>query len=339
MNLKELSQLLNLSQTTVSRALNGYPEVNEGTRQRVMRAAKEHGYQPNAAARRLATGKANAIGCVTIADDVGMSPQFMEFLAGVSAQAGKARLDVVLASAEQGDEEAAYRRLASHGQVDAIFLFAPRRNDARIALLQELDLPFITYGRAPGVGLEHPALDADIETAFHNAARLLVQLGHKQIALLAGPKGRSSSAQQEGGARRALKDAGVEFPRGAVASGELTEQRGYESARQLLQSGAPPSAILCGDIFVAKGVDRATRELGLEIGADLSLIAHDDGFAYLDPETFETPLTTTRAPLREAGMRVAERLNKRIKGVEKEQKVEVWPVELIVRASIGPPKA
>ena len=82
MNLKELAQILDLSQTTVSRALNGYPEVNEGTRQRVMEAARRYGYTPNAAARRLATGKANAIGCVLRTDGEGMSPQFMEFLAG-----------------------------------------------------------------------------------------------------------------------------------------------------------------------------------------------------------------------------------------------------------------
>ena len=133
MNLKELSQILDLSQTTVSRALNGYPEVNEGTRRRVMEAARRYGYTPNAAARRLATGKANAIGCVLRTDGEGMSPQFMEFLAGVSEQAAKIGQDVVLASAEKSGEDAAYRRLASHGQVDGVILFAPDRSGASAA--------------------------------------------------------------------------------------------------------------------------------------------------------------------------------------------------------------
>ncbi len=338
MNLKELSQILNLSQTTVSRALNGYPEVNEGTRQRVMQAARQHGYEPNAAARRLATGKANAIGCVTVADD-GMSPHFMEFLAGVNEQAGKEDLDVVLASAEQGEEEAAYRRLAGHGRVDAVFLFAPSKSDPRIELLQELNLPFIAYGRATAIDLEYPALDADIETAFFNASRLLTQLGHKSIALLNGPKGLSTSLQRDAGFRRALKEAGGKPPRDKALNGDLSERSGYKGACRLLDADSPPTALLCASLFSAKGAERAAIERDLTIGADLSLIAQDDGFPYLDAETFSAPLTTARAPLRKAGKRVAERLSARIKGVEKEPKVEVWTAELVMRASIGPPKS
>lgn len=335
MNLKELSQLLGLSQTTVSRALNGYPEVNEETRRRVMQAAREHGYQPNAAARRLATGKANAIGCVAPG---AMAPQFLEFLAGVAEQAGKEGLDVVLASADGSGEETAYRRLASHGQVDAILLFAPDRNDPRLSLLSELDLPFIVYGRSPGAdGFAH--LDFDEEAAFHNAARLLAQLGHRAVALMNGPKSSAASAMRENGARRALKEAGLDLSRALAVSGAASEAEGYEAARQLLDADPRPTGVLCASLFAAKGLERAAAERGLAIGADLSVIAHDDGFDFLDPDTFATPLTTMRAPLRKAGRRIAERLSARIKGLEKGPKAEVWQAELVVRASIAPPSS
>lgn len=336
MNLKELSQVLNLSQTTVSRALNGYPEVNEATRRRVMEAARAHGYQPNAAARRLATGKANAIGCVIPAG--GMTPQFMEFLAGVNELAGRNRQDVVLANADDEGEESAYRRLASHGQVDGVFLFPILRNDPRIDLLAGLNLPFVSYGRPPNTGATFAHLETEVGDAFHNAARLLLQLGHARIALLNGPKALAASALREDGVRRAMSASKAELPRSRVLNADLSERAGYEAASGLLASEAPPTGILCASLFAALGVQRAAAERGLSIGADLSLIAQDDGFAYLDPETFPVPLTTIRAPLRKAGRRVAERLHARISGVEKEPKGEVWSAELVVRASIGPPR-
>ncbi len=337
MNLKELSQILSLSQTTVSRALNGYPEVNESTRQRVVEAAREHGYAPNAAARRLATGKANAIGCVILIDNGGLDPQFLEFLAGVNEQAAKEKLDVVLASTDANGDEAAFRRLASHGQVDGIFLFAPGRSDPRIKLLEELDLPFIIYGGTPTSDTAFPHLDIDNDAAFNNAARLLTQMGHKRIALLNGVRSHAASAQREKGARRAMKAAKGDLPKTMVQHGDLSEVNGYEAAGKLLDGDQPPTALLCASLFAAMGAERAAVERGVEVGSGLSLIAHDDGFPYLKPETFRTPLTTTRAPLRKAGMRVAERLNARIKGTEKDPKAEIWPAELVLRASVGPP--
>ncbi|TIV27668.1 MAG: LacI family transcriptional regulator, partial [Mesorhizobium sp.] len=84
MNLKQLSHMLSLSQTTVSRALNGYPEVSEETRRRVMDAAKRHGYRPNPSARRLATGKSGMIGYVLpTGAAVDIDPHFVEFLSGL----------------------------------------------------------------------------------------------------------------------------------------------------------------------------------------------------------------------------------------------------------------
>ncbi|TGT59787.1 LacI family transcriptional regulator, partial [bacterium M00.F.Ca.ET.159.01.1.1] len=100
MNLKQLSHMLSLSQTTVSRALNGYPEVNEETRRRVMDAAKRHGYRPNPSARRLATGKSGMIGYVLpTGNAVDIDPHFVEFLSGLGDYARSHELDLVLSPA------------------------------------------------------------------------------------------------------------------------------------------------------------------------------------------------------------------------------------------------
>ena len=137
MNLKQLSHMLQLSQTTVSRALNGYPEVNEDTRRRVMDAAKRHGYRPNPSARRLATGKAGMIGYVMpTGASVTLDPHFVEFWSGMGDYARAHEFDLVLSPADADDEEATYRRVVANKHVDAVYVSAPTPNDRRVALLK-----------------------------------------------------------------------------------------------------------------------------------------------------------------------------------------------------------
>ena len=110
MNLKQLSEMLGLSQTTVSRALNGYPEVNEATRERVLQAVKETGYRPNKAAQRLATGKAGSIGLVMpTAPGHQSDVHFGEFLAGLGEEAVRHDFHFVIMPADPDDEVTAHR--------------------------------------------------------------------------------------------------------------------------------------------------------------------------------------------------------------------------------------
>ena len=120
MNLKELAAELHLSQTTVSRALNGYPEVSEKTRQKVLAAAQRFGYRPSPAARRLATGRAHALGVVFNAErNLLMDPLFVEYLAGVAETSAKQGFDILISPSTPHDEIATYSRLASDGTVVA----------------------------------------------------------------------------------------------------------------------------------------------------------------------------------------------------------------------------
>ena len=125
--------MLALSQTTVSRALNGYPEVSEETRRRVVDAAKRHGYRPNPSARRLATGKAGMIGYVLpTGASVDIDPHFVEFLSGLGdyARAPRSRPRAV-SPADADDEETTYRRIVANKQVDAVYVSSPRPADRR----------------------------------------------------------------------------------------------------------------------------------------------------------------------------------------------------------------
>ena len=136
MKLKELSRLLDLSATTVSRALNGYPEVNAETRARVLAAARRHGYVPNQMARRLATGRAMAIGhVVPLARHQIINPIFAEFMHGAGEFYSAAGYDMVLSIVPEREEAEAYAALARHHKVDGVIVHGPLRRDPRIDLL------------------------------------------------------------------------------------------------------------------------------------------------------------------------------------------------------------
>ncbi|MBK8455779.1 MAG: substrate-binding domain-containing protein [Phyllobacteriaceae bacterium] len=336
-NLKALATHLNLSQTTVSRALNGYPEVSERTRAIVSEAANRLGYSPNQAARRLATGKAGAIGYVmTTGPDVQSDPHFMEFLSGVGEFAITHNFDIHIAPSLPTREEATYRRLAATRQVDAVFVSAPVRRDRRIEILGELDLPFIVHGRSEDADDTYAFIDIDNEGGFRDATRLLIKLGHRRIAIVNGEERMTFADHRERGAVSAHAEAGIAFEPRLKRRGAMTEAYGYRSAIDLLDGSEPPTAFLCSSMIVALGVIRALTDRRLEAGRDISVIAHDDVFPYLKPENFRTPLTCVRSPIRKAGFRVAERLAAMLSGAEAEPVGEIWPVELVVRDSIGP---
>jgi len=335
-NLKQLAELLGLSQTTVSRALNGYPEVNAHTRRRVLEAVRATGYRPNRAAQRLATGKARSIGLVMpIASGIDSDIHFGEFLAGLAEEAVKHDFHFVINPSAPDDEEATFRRLAASGNVDAVFLAYMRANDPRIPILKSLSIPFVVHGRSIGGPSDYPFVDIDNTRAFYDATKLLLQLGHQRIALINGPDYLAFSIRRRKGVMRALDEWGLRLDDTLVQYSEMTDEHGYRSMQRFLQQPDAPTAVLCSSTVLALGAVRAINQAGLVIGRDISLIAHDDVLPMLKPENFSVPLTTTRSSLRAAGARIAARLIGGILEQGDYPEQELWPAELIVRASTG----
>jgi LacI family transcriptional regulator len=339
MNLKELSAQLNLSQTTVSRALNGFPEVNEATRGRVRAAAELHGYRPSAAARRLATGQSGTLGVVFPRERNMLGDLiFTEFLGGCVDQASELGYDVTLAMARgQATEEAVYRRAVRSARVDAMILSSPLIEDPRIDLLRDIGMPYILHGRTRSKA-PYPFLDIDNENAFHKATKLLTDLGHVRIALLNGESKHNYAQDRERGFRTGLALKGI-APDPALMSGSLMiEQNGLEVAARLLSLAASerPTAFLCSSLAQAQGVQKIVLAKGLHIGKDISLIAHDDRLHEMHAETFELPLTATQSSIGDAGRRVVELIITMLREPDAPLPQEVWPVDLVVRASTGP---
>ncbi len=339
MKLKDLADTLGLSQTTVSRALNGYPEVSPATRERVVDAARRFDYRPNASARRLATGRAGAIGAILRTDRTQMfDPHFVEFLAGLGERLAEREFDIVLGTSRPNDEMAGYRRIAAGTRVDALIVSSPEISDDRLKLLNKLGMPFILHGRTINQP-PHAWLDIDNEGGFRHATNHLLDLGHTRIALINGAKRYTYAADRDAGFRSALAARGVAVDERMIGEGIMTDEVGYRFADAFLKLTPRPTAMLVSSMMMALGAFRAIRAAGLTLGKDVSMIAHDDVFQFLNADRMVPTMSTTRSAIRAAGTRIAELVLEMLDGRPPETIHELWPVELIVRASTGPAPA
>jgi LacI family transcriptional regulator len=338
MRLKDLSKKLGLSPTTVSRALNGYPDVSEETRRRVLDAARRHNYRPDARAQRLATGRAMAIGHVipTSTKHEMVNPVFADFIAGAGETYARAGYDMVLSMVGDDDEARHYRDLASTRRVDGIMVHAPRRGDARIALLQQIGLPFVVHGRT-SVGDEgYSWLDINNRRAFFRATEFLADLGHRRIALVNGLEEMDFALRRRQGYLEALDARGI-VPDPAVMQGdEMTENYGYRAASVMLDSAAPPTAFLTASVIVALGVRRAIEERGLVMGRDVSVVTHDDELSYFSAPDAVPVFTATRSSVREAGRLAAEMLLDIVQGPPGPPRHRLLEAVLTLGQSTGP---
>ena len=337
MKLKELAEQLGLSQTTVSRALNGYPEVNKATRERVSRAAAQFGYSANANARRLAIGRVGAIGILMPNDrSERFGPHTSEFFSGLAERLSQDEMDLLMSPVTNNDEISAYRRLISSKRVDAIIVTGPTLMDERVTMLIEEKFPFVLHGRT-NIEAPHAWLDIDNAGAFRQAASHLLDLGHKHIAMIDGLRGHTFSEHRELGYREALQGRGVPVDPRFIVHERFSDEIGFREAQRLLSYSPHPTAIIAGSMMTALGVFRAIRSKGYELGKEVSIIAHDDVFPYLNASNMVPSMTTTRSSIRSAGTRIAEMLVRVLDGEPVEDIHEVWPVELILRQSSGPP--
>ena len=336
MNLKELSQELGLSQTTVSRALNGYPEVSEKTRRKVEDAARLHNYIPNGRAKRLATGRAMTIGHVlpVSKEHEMVNPIFSDFIAGAGERYRQSGYDILLTVVQDEDEASVYRELASRGDVDGVIIHGPRIDDKRIPLLTDLGLPFVVHGRSTDTKTDYSWVDVNNRRAFERATNFLIDLGHKNIALINGVTDLDFAARRQAGYLEALKNRGL--PVGQMFSAEMTETYGYRTTRQLLRSNAPPTAIIVSSIIAAIGARRAIDEFDLRLGRDVSVITHDDDLSYFRNDGDIPIFTAVRSSVREAGRLAADMLLRKIDNSEHAAEHILLETELTVGQSTGP---
>ena len=336
--LRQLAEHLGLSPATVSRALNGYPEVGVATRQRVLEGAERLHYRPNMHAKRLATGKSGLVGIIFRApSERGVDPHVMDFLSSLSLAFADSEIDLLVHIAPPAEQMRHHQRIASGGQVDGMILSAPEPDDPRVELLKRRGIPFVVHGRGTDAP-DYAYYDIDNDGAFAAATRFLLQLGHKRIALLNGPAGMGYATQREAGFRRTLDEHDLAIPSRFVANDEMHEEVGYRRAATMLAEPKTtrPTAFLCSSTLQALGIMRAAGEANLRVGEDISIIAHDDVLPHLRAENFAPPLTVTRQPIRDAGPILARMMMARMAGTPVRELQRTDKVDLIVRGSTGP---
>lgn len=329
----DVARAAGVSKSAVSFALNQRPGVAPQTRQRILQVAEELGWAPSQPARALSTSRAHAFGLVIARPPEILSEDafFPAFIAGVEAELQTSGHALVLQVVRPTHELDGYRRLVRDSRVDGVLLTDLRTRDPRIALLQSLGLPAVTLNRIPGPS-PFPAISLDDTAAVRAAVTHLIDLGHRNIAHVAGPGSYVHGAARRTAWARALTEAGL--PRGPLARGDFSARGGAAATRRLLQLPDPPTAIVyASDIMAIAGL-AAARERGLDVPADLSIVGFDDTplAGYVHPA-----LTTARSDVVGWG-RAATRALRALTAGHAQPDVSCPPAQLILRRSTGPPR-
>jgi DNA-binding LacI/PurR family transcriptional regulator len=328
----DVARIARVSRTTVSLVLNKVPgvRIKEGTRQRVIDAAKQLNYHPNISGRKLASGKSFTLGLVLRQnpDQVFADMFLLKVLLGVEQAAQEANFRVLLKPLAP-DNIDGYAELIHGNHVDGIILSGPRKDDKEIFLLQQQGFPVILMGQLPGSSI--PFVDVDAIDGAMTATRNLIDLGHTRIGIITNAPLEYTSAQQRlEGYRRAHIAAEIDLDNELITAGSYTPASGYAAMTQLLACSPRPTAVFIASDVVAMGAVQAAKHAGFCIPEDIAIVGFDDIplAEYVDP-----PLTTIHLPAYDLGWAAAERLCRQIAGSPLDQPGYLLETKLIVRRS------
>ncbi len=332
--IRDVAKRLKLSITTVSRALDGYDDVAESTRELVISTAREMRYVPNRAARQLRRQRTETIGYILPAEGTGFTDLFFsEFIAGLSDEATLGHYDLLVAAAppDSKAEKELYKRWVQGGKVDGIIVNRVRLSDWRLHFLSRQHVPHVSLERSLShldfVGVEVDSLSGLLELIAY-----LVSQGHRRIAYIGGGSDLKIDHDRFAGYQAGLEAAAIGSDPVLVVRSNITSEDGYRAARQLLDLANRPTAIVCINDLTAIGAMHAAHERGLMIGRDVS-IAGFDGIA--DAAHTEPPLTTLEQPVYTVARQLAHMLLAMIAGTPLETKqVRIQP-KLLIRSSTG----
>ena len=324
--LTRIAESAEVSPSTVSKVLNGRSGVSAETRARVEQALRTHGYQQPADRRRQPF--------IELVFERVETAFAIEIIRGVQRAAVSRGLSVVLS--ETGDrhtpgpewlEQVLQRRPAG---VVLVFSDLPADAKQRLALR---GIPFVIVDPAGDPAPDVPSVGSANWSGGVLAARHLLELGHRSIAVIGGPQDMMCSRARLSGFRAALDEAGVPFRADALRWGEFLREDGLTFGRELLQLPDRPTAIFAGNDLTALGVLEAARMLGLSVPRDVSIVGYDD----LEIARWSgPPLTTIRQPLAEMGEQAALLALDAQGGAVRAARVDL-ATTLVVRESTAPP--
>lgn len=330
-SISDIAKQLNLSNSTVSKALNGYDDVAVATRTRVEQTAQAMGYQPSAAARNLRRGKTDKIGLF-----LNTSIEYVvDYLSGIipgavmTAQGlGKNLLIYTITD----DDPNQLLKVCRAGEIDGVILFSTHYDTQTIETLLAEKFPFVVMGREirdARVSYVVP----DYYDGSYQAMQYLIQAGHQRIAFMTRPELTTAHEARLQGCLDALADAGIARDDDLIVETRIEPNSGTKPTEQLLALNHPPTAIFAFHDLVAVDVMTVLQAHGISVPEDMSVI----GFDGLRAGFMTMPhITTIAQPLALIGERVMTLINDRITNPTAQAVHDVVPVELIVRGSSAP---
>jgi len=332
----DVAKKAGVSIATVSRVLNKKNNVSEKTKQKVLNAIEELNYIPNMIASAMMTKKISTLSLL-IPDII--NPFFSEIARGVEDAANNYDYNVIVCNTDYNlKKEAIYLNLLKQKSVDGFIIASANYNDKNVYDLIKQNYPLVLLGREID-GIEKKSMvDVIVSNDFsggYQAARHLIELGHRKIDAILGPKEIKVNREREKGYRKALQDHGITIDNNRIHSSMFKIQFGYLKALEILQKKDRSTAIFAGNDIIAIGVLKAAKFLGYNVPQDLSVVGYDNTFL---AEIADPPLTTINQQMYKMGYLAAEILIKRLKGDKKLAQKIVFETELVVRKSTAKPK-
>jgi len=320
--IREIARAAGVSIATVSRVINGRPDVSPQTREAVLRVVREHGFSTNRNARALSGGRTGLVG-VTL--PILEAAYFAVIVSGTAEALYEHDMRIVLCpTLHQHEREVTLLDRLMHGTTDGAILMLPEESNAELRALQETGYPFVVVD--PRVRLDQgiPAVSASNASGARAAVEHLLSLGHRRIGAILGPSDWMATTERLNGYRSALAAAGVLPAPDHVVESDFSIESGEAAAAALLDLPERPTAIFGFNDNVAIGALRAAEARGLTVPDHLSVVGFDDS----EQSGLVTPaLTTVRQPLAEMG-RMAVSLLLRLLD---HQRVEAMNIELATR--------
>lgn len=329
--IKDVAARAGVSVATVSRALNGHPSVSAGARARVLAAAEGLEYRPNAVARSLRTDQTHTLGLVI--SDL-LNPYFTELARSVEEEARALGYSVIIGNAdERPDLQDHHIRGLLDRRVDGLLLSPTDGGSPLMPAVARAGTPMVCVDRwIPG--FEVPVVRADGRAAVRDLVAHLHGLGHRRLAIIAGPAATTTGRERVAAFREALHAYGLPLPGSYVGQGDFQAESGRRVTEGFLALAEPPEVVFAADNLMALGALDAIRARGLRVPGDIALAAFDDipWFVHTDP-----PITAIAQPTGELGRAAVRALVALVEGRPPES--VTLAARLVVRRSCGEPPA
>jgi DNA-binding LacI/PurR family transcriptional regulator len=329
--IEDVASLASVSRQTVSRVLNDSGYVADETRARVEATIEALDYRPNAVARSMATGRTFTIGCISPSL---IDHTFASIIESAQAEARRRGYFVLAGSAPTEDDVDPLLEEMLHRRVDGLLILNPRADNRYRHILT-----LVGKGMAVVYVSDTPrderisSVRCDDHEGGYQAARYLIDLGHRALATILGPENEECTSDRLDGYREAMGQAGLTLDSRLTARGDWSATSGYRAIQQLLATAPSFSAVFAQNDRMAVGAIRALGEAGHRVPDDISVIGFDDIplASYFDP-----PLTTLRQPLEASGRQAARVLIERIEDPEHPPERILTRARLVERGSCGP---